>query len=1136
MTRSQQDGAGPRSRGADPGDLALHTLSHANPFLLGLAELCRKWPARAKRVFVPSHALGRTLGERLALSGTNWLNLRFVTPLDIALRMGAPFLVERGIEPSEEGLGPALAMRLMLELPLPRAISGIGDERGSCRRTAPPVLGAKGTCHEEGACAAGGAAPSGATRFDPPTKASSARIGYFRPLADQPTMGEALWSTLRELRMCGVSSRDLERVQQACGAGLQAGHHANAGCDPLSVRLQADRDPSGSNDAFENPAKHAEIVALLSAYERYLTENNRADMADVYVEALRHPDWCPIQPADCWTELPDVVWTPLQRRLIDAMPGERVQPLAVLLTSLSMPRRLQESPVARVQVDPASHPLAFLMNPLAAEPRVHVFHAGGREAEIEEVFRRILASGTSLDQVEIACASDAHVALVWEKALRHEWPVTLGPGIAAAATRPGRALLGFCDWIETDCSAANLRRLLQSGDMGVEEDDEGFTAGQAARTIARAEAGWGRATYGLALGVLRKEYEARGDDLDLSAEERDDAKQKAERTGKIEAWITSLIAAIPHPADDGLVSLQAIVETALSFIERSTARSSALDHRAAAALADHVADLRALGVFRCTLTEALRFLRERVLSLAVAQERPRPGHLHASALSQACHAGRPHLFVVGLEEGRMFPVATEDPVLLDAERAAISPALRRSTDKIDEAVHGILSRLAAWEPGPAGGATFSYSTRDTREFRETYASWLMLQAFRLQRGSARPSFPEMKAALGEPVSSVPEVRERASSAAGWWLRSVVSTGEPGTEVVEDAFSSVAAGRRASEARQSERFTEYDGHVPNAAEVLDPCANGRSFAVTDLESAAGCPYRFFLKRGLGLRPLDGRERDRDIWLDPLTRGAELHEIYAALLRRCRDAGRRPDQKKDGAWLRDLAATRLQELHEEMPAATAEILERESRDFFADVDLFLEAESEPSSSEPVGLEVSFGRPLNGEAEPLARAEPVEIDLGRGLRFRVAGRIDRIDRIGPTEFEILDYKTGGFWRDNWAGTFNGGRRLQHALYGLAAVELLRHKYKRPRVTRGVYSFCTHKGHRERVEIPAPTSAETASVLADLRDLILSGAFVHAPDEDDCKWCDYAAACGRGVNEQAAKKIDDGTLDAYRRLAAHE
>jgi hypothetical protein len=106
-----------------------------DPFITQLASLSREHVTRNKWVFVPSHAIGHTCGERVALGGTNWLNLRFVTPLDIALRMGAPFLVERGIDPSEDGLGPALMMRLLLDL--------------------------------------------------------SGEHGYFRPLADQPTMAQA---------------------------------------------------------------------------------------------------------------------------------------------------------------------------------------------------------------------------------------------------------------------------------------------------------------------------------------------------------------------------------------------------------------------------------------------------------------------------------------------------------------------------------------------------------------------------------------------------------------------------------------------------------------------------------------------------------------------------------------------------------------------------------------------------------------------------------------------------------------------------------------------------------------------------------------------------------------------------------
>ncbi len=1089
-----------------------------DPFVQQLATLCRAEVTRSKWVFVPSHALGRTLGERIALSGTNWLNLRFVTPLDIALRMGAPFLVDRSIEPSEEGLGPALIMRLLLELP----------------RSRPPAIGDPHSGHGD---------------------------GYFRPLADQPTMAQALWTTIRELRMAGVKAGELKP------------------------------------EAFESPAKHIELRGLLEAYERFLAAAGRADMATVYEEALQHSDWCPIQPQDCWTELPATIWSPVQRRLIDAMPGERIVPQALAIPGATVPRRLANVPVERIAAEASTHRLAFLLDPAAGtvtaqrgpasgkqaagsgkkspsgkqeagsgkrETAIHLFHAGGREGEIEEVFRRILAAGASLDQVEIACASDDHVSLVWEKALRHEWGVTLGAGIAASATRPGRALIGLCDWIETDFSAAHLRQLLQSGDIGLEVEDEGFTAGQAARTLARAEAGWGRATYGLALGALRRNYETRAADPDVSDDDRESARTKGQLASAVLGWIEKVIASIPEPGTDGRVDLQPVVRAALLFLDTSTARSSQLDHRAAAALADYVGELEALGAFSCTLEGALRFIRERVLSLQVAQERPRPGHLYACTFAQMGFSGRPHLFVVGLEEGRVFPSATEDPVLLDAEREAISPALRRSADRIDEAVWSVLSRLATASgqrdadsatereggsgeqeadtatlreagSGQREAVTFSYSVRDTREFRETYASWLMLQAYRLKEGNATLSYQDMKAALGEPVSSIPQERGASATEAGWWLRSVMGTGTAGVEAVETAFPEVAQGRVAAAARQSERFTEYDGYVPEAGAVLDPCAGANAFSVTDLEGAAGCPFRLFLKRGLGLRPVDERERDRDVWLDPLTRGSELHDIYAKALRRCREAKRRPDMEKDGAWLQALAEERLKELHREMPAATDEVLARESRDFLADVELFLEAECANDGGKPLAFEVSFGRPLDEDLEVLARAEPVEIDLGSGLRFRIAGRIDRIDEVAPSTFQVLDYKTGGFWRDSWNGTFRGGRLLQHALYGLAAVELLRASCGKPKVVAGVYYFSSHKGQRNRKVIPAPARAAIAAVLADLRELIAAGTFVHAPAEEDCTFCDFKAACGPGVHAQADAKRGDPKLQAFGRLAAH-
>jgi RecB family exonuclease len=1013
-----------------------------DPFVEQLKGLCTAHPTRSKWVFVPTHMVGRTLGERLAVEGTNWLNLRFVTPLDIALRMGAPFLVERGIDPSEEDLGPALMMRLLLDLP-------------------------------EG--------------------------GYFRPLAHHPTMAQALWTTVRELRMAGV------------------------------------RPDAFKPGTITPAAKHAELVSVLEAYERFLVRNRRGDMAAVYEEALKHPDWCPIQPQDCWTELPDWRWSPLQRTLVDSMPGERLRPRALAVPGVLVPRLLVR-PTERVAADAATNPLAFLMAPGAGQQEsaiatIALFHAGGREAEVEEVFRRIVATGVSLDQVEIACASDAHVALIWEKALRHNWPVTLGPGIPAALTRPGRALIGLCDWIETDFSAGHFRRLLQSGDLHVGKD-RGFTTGEAARLLARAEAGWGRATYRLALGRLHKSYEARAEDPDASEGDRAYARTRAEQVARVRDWLAELVSSIPEPEQDGQVPLPDVVHAALAFLEGSTSRSSALDQRAAAALQDYVRELNQLGAFRCDLSLALRFIRERVQSLHVASERPRPGHLYACSLSQCGYAGRAHLFVVGPEEGRVFSSPTEDAVLLDAERAAISADLRLSSDRLDEAVYAVLARLAA----SAASVTFSYSCRDTREFRETYASWLMLQALRLQRRDATLSYHDLKASLGEPKSAVPADRGLALSSGPWWLTSVLGSGGEGAASVTATFDDLARGLAAEQARQATDFTEFDGYVPEAGPLLDPSAPGTVLSVTELENAAGCPFRFFLKRGLGIRAIEDRERDRDVWLDPLTRGSELHALYAALSRRARDANRRPD-KEDGAWLMALAQDRLRQLNEEMPAATPEILERESKEFLADVELFFNAEAADTSSTPVGFEVSFGRPLeDDELEPLAREEPVEVDLGGGVNLRIAGRIDRVDIVGKSEIQVLDYKTGGYWPDEWKGTFRGGRRLQHALYGLAAAELLKRKVKNPRVTGGVYYFSSRKGGQERVEIPAPTRAATAAVLADLRALIVNGQFVRTANERDCRFCDYLEACGGDVNKQAEAKLPHPRLADYQRLTEHE
>ena len=1024
------------------------------PFLHQLAEICRAERTRAKWAIVPSHTLGHTLAERLALRTGGWTNLRFATPLDLALPMAAPFLVERGIDPAPDGIGPALIMRLLLELPA----------------TVPE---------------------------------------YFRRLAEQPQMADALWATLGELRMAGLAAAELPPA------------------------------------AFVNPGKHAELRALLESYERHLADRRLADRALVYREALEHVGACPIQPRDLRIELPATMWAPLERRLLDAIGGAVIRPRAPALPGLDAPRRMATLAAPMEAVAPApvtdAERLALLMEPAGTPPAdgtLTMFCAGGREAEIEEAFRRIArepgapaeAGGTpaGLDQVEIACPVPEQAALVWEKAQRHDWPVTIGPGIPVALTRPGRALLAFCEWVEGGLAASRLRRMLQSGDVRVDALD--LTAGQAARLLARAHATWGRQTYGAALGRAIESLETRASDPERTDEERARARARAGQTRRFLRWTGDLLALVPEEA---AAPLGRWLDAAVALLKTFARKTSELDGEASVRLTEALAELRALADLTRPPSAALALIRGRLDGLTVGGDRARPGHLHVTTLADAGHAGRARTFVIGLEEGGVFPALVEDPVLLDAERSRIDPVLQTSEDRASEALHRIVSRL-----GSLGGRVcLSYSCRDLRQARTTFPSWVLLQAVRVREPDAEWTYERLVERLGEPVSAVPAAPGQALSDAGWWLAGLRGADIGSLPAVRDGFPALARGAVAEAARDSEAFTEYDGFVPEAGPRLDPRVSGAAVSPTSLEELAKCPFRYFLQRGLGLDPIDESEPNPDVWLDPMTRGSILHALYAAFMREIRDRKETPDPARHGARLRQLGEAALATHRALVPPPSEGVFDREARELQSDLALFLRYEAEEHADRtPLGFEVGFGGATEGEA--LGRREPVTLDLGEGLRFRLRGRIDRIDRLADGTYEVVDYKTGMLRlpRD-LQGPFGGGRQLQHALYALVAAELLRERDAQAR-TLGSYYFPTTRGRAHREVRPPETQAQVAMVLRDLFDVLAQGTFVHTTDVDeDCRYCQFDRACGRRPGERAEAKLaaDNPVLDAYRRLDAH-
>ena len=102
-------------------------------------------------------------------------------------------------------------------------------------------------------------------------------------------------------------------------------------------------------------------------------------------------------------------------------------------------------------------------------------------------------------------------------------------------------------------------------------------------------------------------------------------------------------------------------------------------------------------------------------------------------------------------------------------------------------------------------------------------------------------------------------------------------------------------------------------------------------------------------------------------------------------------------------------------------------------------------------------------------------------------------------------MDYKTGrAYDYSSKAGIFNGGRRLQHALYAHAAESRLGGQ-----VTTGEYHFPTRRGENQVFAFDRIGLAGVAELLGHMLDGIAEGVFVPTDDAGDCTFCDYAEIC---------------------------
>jgi ATP-dependent helicase/nuclease subunit B len=940
---------------------------------------------------------------------------------------------------------------------------------------------------------------------------------YFGQLRDRPGFHRALQRTFEEIRSAGLTAASL---------------------------------PAG---AFDDSRKLKELKGILARYDEDLAAGKFIDSAAVLRRAAVSA--APDPGGARYLVVDDAELTAVEREILEKVSNGLLEVL-----ESEPPERWVEN---------------------AANARL--LRASGEENEIREVFRRVLESGIPFDQVEILHTDDAtYPALVWELAREHGVACTFSGGVAATFTRPGQAALAFLDWIAADFEAEILRASLASGALTFERVDGRPPGAPGTRAVARAlrdaQIGWGAPRHRTAIDRRIAELEK----PDEPGRETDDAGEKelAERAARRRRRLEEARAArdfavrvigLAECAAGETCDLRALARGCRSFVRGYARVADAMDASALTALEKLLEELEVLPATPLPPPEAAARLSDAVRALSIEAERARPGRLHVADYRAGGFAGRPHTFLLGLDEARHPGADLEDPVLLDAERRQINlllaplalPLYRDRPRESARALQKCVARLsgrgahgapldppsrsgahgAPLDPPSSGQLTASYPSWNIRSLdqqSELFPSPFFLDLYRARSGRPEADYSALLAAMPEAVGFFPGVGA-ALDEPEWWLSRLAAAGPAGlagegAPRVLEVYPHLAEGRRAEQARASADFTIWDGWIRAGTPELDPRMSGEPQSASRLETLAQCPYKYFLKHVLRLEPPKELERDTTEWLDAMTAGSLLHEVFRLFFERVVGAGEKPEVSRHRALLEEIADAQIAVWREKVPPASELAFGQRRDDILVACRTFLALEEEHCRGvSPRWFEVPFGLARAEFRAPIASREPVGILVGEGT-LPLRGSIDRVDEAPDGTFHVWDYKTGGAWRHKEKHGLHGGRQIQHALYAMALEVLLGRAGIAGSVSRSGYFFPGRKGEGQRMPMTLDLGG-TRRILGHLLDLLRAGTFPHAVDKEDCRYCDYEAVCGGplAAGPRAREKLGKSTLpvlQAFREI----
>jgi RecB family exonuclease len=968
--------------------------------------------------------------------------------------------------------------------------------------------------------------------------ASAGVLHYFTPVAGLPGFPIAVRRTLTELRLADVEPNSL-REGSAVG-----------------------RDIAAIRDAYEGSLDSFEISDLPDLYSR-ATEvlaaepptflRNAVLLLDVSLRSVTEVRF--VQALDRATD-----------RLIATLPsddGESVEAFDVL----NLPVSRCDEPVATALDRVRAY--LFSLDAIEADERdgsVTLFSAPGEGREALEIARLVMNEarrGVRFDEIAILLRNPKQYTAHIETAFRRaEIPVYFAHG----ARRPdpsGRAFLALLACGAENLSARRFAEYLSLGQvplitnaetapalpsdetlvatLGLPDEetlDEGDEAAlrepwKWEKYIVEAAVLGGADRWDRRLAGLSKEYAARL--RGVMAEDPESPKAKA-LTRDIQRLAQLRVFALPLLQDLTELNTAHTWGEWLDRLEPLARRVLRSPHRVLRTLADlrPMATIGPIGY-----ADVVAVLANRLTTIERTQEPHRFGAVFVAPIDDARGRSFRIIYVPGVAEGA-FPVRPrEDPLLLDRIRNSLPQPLITQAGRAER--ERLLLQLVA---GAASERLYlSYARMDVRESRARVSSFYALDMLRALTGGI-PDYEEAERAAAAvtratmawpaPIDArlaIDSLEYDLATLRPLLLETIPERVRGRANYLIRLHPTLGRSLRTRRARWRTTWGPGDGFVqlPESTQPLLAQLSLQSspYSPSSLQHYAACPYRFYLA---ALMRLTVRETPEAIEaLDPLTRGTLVHDIYAAVLRRLREAAILPSLAHDLEEARALAdevvTTVAAEAKETLAPAIDLVWDTEIGSIRTDMHIWLGRLAASSGSwTPAYFEFGFGLSDRQGLDPASRPDALVTDDA----FRLRGAIDLVERSIPDgKLRVRDYKTGED-RSKKTLIVGCGEVLQPTLYALAAETT----FGQPVAEGQLWYASSRGGFKERtVRLTATSRRDATLVLSTIDTAIRSGDFPAAPRQGACDYCNFHRVCGPYEERRVALKNQD-VLAALVRL----